>query len=284
MSAEGTTGLLFEGFLQKRKDTLKIRWVTYWFRLQNTTLFFYTKKNGSAAHLRGYYYIYTVQSVREIHKADRKRFMFEIIMNNGKTKVLAADTAALRKEWVGNLWQAMNLSGACILTSRRTQLDVCEKRDRFNSSTPACSDRDSEVEVSPGRPLSAPVPPDHFHAEATTSPISQPQDLHTEEAAQQNPLPACYIQNPDDDGLGVYQWSADVAEDGGDGVYDILPCRNTISAEVDDCVYDVPMFCRRSAEYQESEDTVYDVPSSLLRKISDHTIDEQPEEETYWRI
>lgn len=26
----------------------RVRWATYWFRLQNTTLFFYTKKNGNA--------------------------------------------------------------------------------------------------------------------------------------------------------------------------------------------------------------------------------------------
>ncbi|KAK1876967.1 Arf-GAP with coiled-coil ANK repeat and PH domain containing protein 2 [Dissostichus eleginoides] len=82
------TKLLLEGFLQKRKDNMKLRWVTYWFRLQNTTLFFYTQKNGSASHLRSYYYIYTVQSVREVPRVAGNRFIFEIIMTNGKRKVL----------------------------------------------------------------------------------------------------------------------------------------------------------------------------------------------------
>ncbi|XP_036069188.1 uncharacterized protein LOC112146198 isoform X2 [Oryzias melastigma] len=109
MSVNGTS-LLFEGFLQKRKDTLKLRWVTYWFRLQNTTLFFYNEKNCDASTLKGYYYIYTVQSVREIPKATKKHFMFEIILTNGKCKMLAAQTAALRKQWVEHLWEAMRLS------------------------------------------------------------------------------------------------------------------------------------------------------------------------------
>ncbi|AWP18814.1 Hypothetical protein SMAX5B_021068 [Scophthalmus maximus] len=61
MSVDGTK-LLFEGFLQKRKDTM--------------------------SHLRGNYYIYTVQSVREVQRADSSRFMFEIIMKNGKRKML----------------------------------------------------------------------------------------------------------------------------------------------------------------------------------------------------
>ncbi|CAB1459084.1 unnamed protein product [Pleuronectes platessa] len=113
MSLDGTR-LLFEGFLQKRKDSIKLRWATYWFRLQNTTLFFYTKKNGSASHLRSYYYIYTVQSVREVQRADSSRFMFEIIMKNGKKKMLAAETAELRQQWVEQLWQSMHLSGCRI--------------------------------------------------------------------------------------------------------------------------------------------------------------------------
>ncbi|RVE69412.1 hypothetical protein OJAV_G00077690 [Oryzias javanicus] len=109
MSVDGTS-VLFEGFLQKRKDTLKLRWVTYWFRLQNTTLFFYNQKSCDASTLKGYYYIYTVQSVREIPKATKKHFMFEIILKNGKCKMLAAQTAALRKQWVEHLWEAMRLS------------------------------------------------------------------------------------------------------------------------------------------------------------------------------
>ncbi|XP_074552419.1 uncharacterized protein LOC141809334 [Halichoeres trimaculatus] len=152
------TNLLFEGFLQKRKDTMKIRWKTYWFRLQNTTLFFYTKENCNAAHLRGYYYIYTVQSVREVQREDSKRFMFEIIMTNGKRKMLAAETAALRQEWVNNLWQAMHLSNSVFLNSRNTNL---EHRDRIHSIVPTSSQTDSVMESLPPRPLSAPTV--HMH-------------------------------------------------------------------------------------------------------------------------
>lgn len=107
--------LLFEGFLKKRRDTLKMKWTKYWFRLQNTTIFFYTKKDGSALHLRGLYYIYTVQTVRELQKDETKRYVFEMTMRNGKKKVLAAETAAMRKEWINHLWRAMHLTspGGC---------------------------------------------------------------------------------------------------------------------------------------------------------------------------
>ncbi|MGH0139950.1 UNVERIFIED_CONTAM: hypothetical protein FKN15_070297 [Acipenser sinensis] len=101
--------LVFESFLKKRKDRMKLTWSTYWFRLQNTTLFFYTKKKVDASHLRGQYYIHTVQSVREV-KADRQ-YLFEITMKNGKKKLLSAETEELRALWMKFLWKAMQLPG-----------------------------------------------------------------------------------------------------------------------------------------------------------------------------
>ncbi|XP_027004276.2 uncharacterized protein LOC113643999 isoform X4 [Tachysurus fulvidraco] len=38
-----------QGFLKKRKDKIKLKWVTYWFELYNSTLFFYNKEHGSSA-------------------------------------------------------------------------------------------------------------------------------------------------------------------------------------------------------------------------------------------
>ncbi|XP_059413259.1 uncharacterized protein LOC132148582 [Carassius carassius] len=105
---------LCQGFLKKRKDKMRLRWVTYWFRLYNTTLFFYTKKHGSALDLRGQYYIYEVQSVREVSRSENNRYLFEITMKNGKKKMLAsfhaADTADVRQEWMDQLWKAMLLN------------------------------------------------------------------------------------------------------------------------------------------------------------------------------
>ncbi|XP_078125492.1 uncharacterized protein LOC144529977 isoform X3 [Sander vitreus] len=287
MSLDGTK-LLFEGFLQKRKDTLKIRWVTYWFRLQNTTLFFYTQKNGSAAHLRGYYYIYTVQSVREVQRVDSKRFRFEIIMTNGKRKLLAAETAALRKEWVGLLWQAMNLSTSVVSDSRSTQHEVCEQREGLNSSAPISSHSDCVMELLPARPLSAPALTGHVHHKirSIASPISLSEEPEGEEAMQQNTLPAC-------DSLISPQWSSGLsnAEGRQEGDYDILPLRNTVceinaSTETDEGVYDFPLSYRRSAEHlsENPTESIYDVPSSLLRRMPDHTLEEQLEDKVYWRI
>ncbi|XP_033501498.1 uncharacterized protein LOC117268871 isoform X1 [Epinephelus lanceolatus] len=231
MSIDGTK-LLFEGFLQKRKDTMKIRWVTYWFRLQNTTLFFYTQKNGSASHLRGYYYIYTVQSVREVQRVDGKRFMFEIIMTNGKRKVLAAETAALRKEWVGHLWQAMNLSFSVVSDTRGTQLDVCEQRDRLNSSAPLCSHSESVMQLLPARPLSAPAPTGHIHPEISSIACLS-EALNREEASEvhQSTLPSSSYQHHSGDSLNSSQWSIGLnnAEDRQEGLYDFLPPRNSAS-------------------------------------------------------
>ncbi|XP_030591504.1 uncharacterized protein LOC115784432 [Archocentrus centrarchus] len=299
MSVDGTK-LLFEGFLQKRKDTVKLRWVTYWFRLQNTTLFFYTTKNGSASNLRGYYYIQAVQSVREVQKADKKRFIFEIIMTNGKKKVLAAETEDLRKEWVGHLWQAMHLFLSETSVSTDAQLDVCEQRDRLHSITPICSQRESVMEELPVRPLSAPAPSDYIYAQPhrLTRPTKEtcqpeytcpPKEQDNEEEIYQNTLQA--YQNYNDDDPNDPQWSSRMSntEAEQEGDYDVLPvrkrsCELNLSAEVEEDVYDVPVSCRRSSEPEDPRESVYDVPSSLLRNISDHTIDEQPEEGTYWNI
>ncbi|XP_026201204.1 uncharacterized protein LOC113152267 isoform X2 [Anabas testudineus] len=276
MSVDGTK-LLFEGFLQKRKDTMKIKWTTYWFRLQNTTLFFYTKKNGNASHLRGYYYIYTVQSVREVNRDDNKRYMFEIMMTNGKRKMLAAETADLRKEWVGHLWKAMHLSNSVVLDSRNTYLAECDQRER-NSSNPICSD--NVMEMLPARPLSAPAPPNHIEQESWSiaSSISTYQDLSSEEEpTYQNTMPHCGYQNQSDS-LSNPQWSSGLSntESRQEGDYDVLPLRNKMceintSAETEEGVYDYPLSYRMT-EHQVSDqpESIYDVPSSL-RRIDDTT-------------
>ncbi|KAM9394270.1 uncharacterized protein KZ484_005339 isoform 2-T2 [Pholidichthys leucotaenia] len=280
MSVDGTK-LMFEGFLQKRKDTLKIKWVTYWFRLQNTTLFFYTKKNGGASHLRGYYYIYIVQSVREVPKVENKRFMFEIIMKNGKRKMLAAETAALRNEWVGHLWQAMHLSASGVSNSGESHYTDDEgQQGRLNSNN--CSQEDGVTEMLPAQPLSFPAPWDHVSPE-NPSPNS-------DDAIYQNMLQARSYQSDSDGCLDDPQLSSgpDKAGDS-QGDYDVLPPRNKTrelnpSSQMDDGVYDIPKFSKRPAQHQDHNEAVYDTPSSLVRKIPDPTIGESPEERAYWRI
>ncbi|XP_058509215.1 uncharacterized protein LOC131475258 [Solea solea] len=198
MSVDGTK-LLFEGFLQKRKDTMKIRWVTYWFRLQNTTLFFYTRKNDSALHLRSYYYIYTVQSVREVQRPDSsRRFMFEITMKNGKRKMLAAETAALRREWVHQLWEAIHLSFCRSSDSGDTNLDECEQRDRRNSSsTHLCTHGNTGMESLPAGLISAPSPSVQIHCETSgvvASPTNLPLELDSKGPMYQSTPSVCNYQ------------------------------------------------------------------------------------------
>ncbi|XP_041633709.1 uncharacterized protein LOC121503389 [Cheilinus undulatus] len=289
MSIDGTK-LLFEGFLQKRKDTMKMRWATYWFRLQNTTLFFYTKENCSASHLRGYYYIYTVQSVREVHREDSKRFMFEIIMTNGKRKMLAAETAALRQQWVSHLWQAMNLSASRVPSSRSSDDEVCEQRDRIYSIVPVSSQFESVMDSLPPRPLSAPSGHAHHKVRSIDLPVCRPVEPEEEEPTYQNIQSICSYQNETGESVDI-QSSDGVrnAEKRPEGDYDVLPIRKKIcesndTTETKEVVYDVPVSHRRTDENPEPEESIYDVPSSLIRKASYHSSDEQLEDAAYWRI
>ncbi|XP_068606397.1 uncharacterized protein [Brachionichthys hirsutus] len=250
---------MFESFLQKRKDTMKM-WVTYWFRLQSTTLFFYTKKNGSASHLRGSYYIYTVQSVRQVHSSDGKRFMFEIVMTNGKRKVLAAETAALRQEWIEHLWQAMHLSSSRDSDSRRRPLQVSEQPERTD-----------------GDPVEEPPSPQGLSASADHAPpdnggTSFPGSLSEELNGDKSP--------PSTNGLNI----ADEDEDEVD--YDVLPARNEEAQtdQVDEDLYDFPVSFRGAAAHPEN---IYDVPSRFMGMPPDRdsafSSEEQREDRLYQR-
>ncbi|CAJ1076599.1 uncharacterized protein LOC121503389 [Xyrichtys novacula] len=291
MSINGSK-LLFEGFLQKRKDTMKIRWTTYWFRLQNTTLFFYTKENCSASHLRGYYYIYTVQSIREVQREESKRFMFEIIMTNGKRKMLAAETAALRQEWLDHLWQAMQLSTSGFSDSRNTHSSSLDEyyRDRMNSIVPV-STSESMMDSLPPRPLSAPPVHIHHDIRSITPPACLPENPDNEEPTYQNFQLTCSFQKQTGDSPSP-QWSDGTMQQFSnagakpEGDYDVLPIRKPVCevsrvTETEESVYDVPTSSRRTDEDTEN---IYDVPSSLLRKVSDYSPEEQLSAEAYWRI
>ncbi|KAM9494112.1 uncharacterized protein Hap1MRO34_004118 [Clarias gariepinus] len=99
---------LCQGFLKKRKDKIRLKWVTYWFKLHNTTMTFYNKEYGCTSDLKGQYYLNAVETVREVAWPKKKHYVFEITMKNGKRKVLAAESAGLRQLWIGQLLQAIN--------------------------------------------------------------------------------------------------------------------------------------------------------------------------------
>lgn len=253
---------------------MKLRWVTYWFRLQNATLFFYTKKNGCASHLRGLYYIYTMQSVREVSSVDGKRFMFELIMANGKRKMLAAETAALRKQWVGHLWQAMNLCTSGIGSVQSTNPEACKYQDGLIHSEDIYSDIEkvtgAQLPLYPSPP--GPLPPDR--GPSPPSPTSEQEAIYqntvfTSHWAQESSVAGCDPSN-------------EVVE----GDYDVLPVRNhlrNLATETDDGyvnVYDSPASYRKPADHQ--EENLYDVPSLILRKLPNDTTEQ--EEELYWKV
>ncbi|XP_041075666.1 uncharacterized protein LOC121295277 isoform X2 [Polyodon spathula] len=105
--------LVFESFLKKRKDRMKLTWATYWFRLQKTTLLFYTKKKLDASHLRGQYYIHT-----------------------------SAETEELRALWMKFLWKAMQLPGPGRTQSACTWHDIPHLKQEAAQSTQSSSDED----------------------------------------------------------------------------------------------------------------------------------------------
>ncbi|KAM8945732.1 uncharacterized protein RCH25_049056 [Pelodytes ibericus] len=128
--------LSFEGFLRKRKDRMKFTWARYWFKLQNTTLYFYITQESQAPMLRGQYYMYYVQSVRKVISPEED-FLFEIVMKNGKRKLLSADTAQLRDVWMEFLWKAMQLPGPGRDRSSCTWYDI---PDLLQKANPECDD------------------------------------------------------------------------------------------------------------------------------------------------
>ncbi|OCT60854.1 uncharacterized protein LOC108702863 [Xenopus laevis] len=123
--------LCFTGFLRKRKDTMKFTWAKYWFKLQNTTLYFYTRREAHDSSLRGQYYMGNVQSVRRVSVTDVE-YPFEIVMKNGKRKILAADTADLRDVWMQFLWKSMQLPGPGRHNSSCTWYDIPSLVERVN--------------------------------------------------------------------------------------------------------------------------------------------------------
>ncbi|XP_067860574.1 uncharacterized protein [Heptranchias perlo] len=152
-SDENVKDLVFEGYLKKRKDKMRFAWAKYWFRLQNTTLFFFTEKGSETCHLRGQYYIYTVQSVRET-KATNHEYPFEIVMKNGKRKLLSAATSDLRAVWMEFLWKAMQLPGPGKKNSACTWHDIpcliqraeslCQDRTKRENSSGSFTSTDAE--------------------------------------------------------------------------------------------------------------------------------------------
>ncbi|XP_051888955.1 protein outspread [Pristis pectinata] len=154
-SEDNGKDLIFEGYLKKQKDKMKFAWAKYWFRLQNTTLFFFTDKQCEACHLRGQYYIYMVQSVREMKDKNRE-YPFEIVMKNGKRKLLAAESSDLRAVWMEFLWKAMQLPGPGKKNSACTWHDIphliqraaslCQDKTKREDSMGSLSSTDTQSE------------------------------------------------------------------------------------------------------------------------------------------
>ncbi|XP_059804222.1 uncharacterized protein LOC132379909 isoform X5 [Hypanus sabinus] len=106
-SEENGKDLIFEGYLKKQKDKM-------------------------------------VQSVRE--KEDRNHeYLFEIVMKNGKKKVLAAESSDLRAVWMEFLWKAMQLPGPGKKNSACTWHDIPHLIQRAASLCPNTTKREDST-------------------------------------------------------------------------------------------------------------------------------------------
>lgn len=246
-----------------------MRWVTYWFRLHNTTLFFYTKKEGHASDLRGQYYIYTVQSVREV--TDGKRHTFEITMKNGKRKVLAAETPEMRREWVRQLWMAMQLSGS------GRSLSMCawpkatnEQKARALSSPCTSATLVSELYENTIQPRHEPTDQGMLSSTTCTSP-THPYSPEYSVISRVNP----YLSHTNETQHNQIQEQSQRPEE---NLYDVLPPARKSLAFIEN-IYDSPVSYRKASGQQQScrevTESIYDVPTSLLRKMSEHTLESQ---------
>ncbi|XP_065135519.1 uncharacterized protein [Paramisgurnus dabryanus] len=234
MSTEGGVPTpICQGFLRKRKDKMKLRWVTYWFRLYNTTLFFYTKKHGSALDLRGQYYIYELQSVREVSGSDNKRYLFEMTMKNGKKKLLAAETVVDRQLWMNQLWKAMLLNGP----DRTGPIPDGEQMSDNKSET-----QSEDTTATSSRCFSF----DQESFKSCSSNADDKQSLHTDNEME---LSTEEILLSD---------------------YDILPPRKLTEEALYDTL---PSTWPVSKEEHEVTDCIYDVPNLLIRKMSEQTVE-----------
>ncbi|XP_031750640.1 uncharacterized protein LOC101732294 isoform X2 [Xenopus tropicalis] len=164
----------FCGFLRKRKDTMKFTWAKYWFKLQNTTLYFYTSQEA-----------HEVQSVRKVSVTDVE-YPFEIVMKNGKRKILAADTADLRDVWMEFLWKSMQLPGPGRHLSSCTWYDIPRLLERASSA----SGEGLEEELRPDSP-----PCDHVFGHLDETPLllhsadKGGQFINTRDSCNNAPLP-----------------------------------------------------------------------------------------------
>ncbi|XP_067332968.1 uncharacterized protein [Channa argus] len=100
------------------------------------------------------------------------------------------------------------------------------------------------------------------------------------------------------DSLNNPHWSSGLsdADSRQEPDYDVLPNRNKIcgSVEMEEGVYDFPLSYRMGDTHPDQTDSIYDVPSSLLRTLSDDTLDnalaapddeeKQDQEEICWTI
>ncbi|XP_056609526.1 uncharacterized protein LOC130426660 isoform X3 [Triplophysa dalaica] len=225
-----------QGFLKKRKDKIKLRWVTYWFRLYNTTLFFYTKKHGSALDLRGQYYIYEVQSVREVSGTENKGYLFEMTMKSGKKKMLAADTADVRQLWMEQLWKAMMLNGP----DRTRPVPDGEQISDNKSETQPCLSEDTYARDN--RCLS--FDQESFHSFRSIT--DDKQSLHTDNEMEMSTEEISLTD------------------------YDILPPRKY----TDETLYNPhPNNWPSNKKEHGVTEIIYDVPNALIRKKSEQTVE-----------
>ncbi|KAM4034959.1 uncharacterized protein ACNLHF_021667 isoform 2-T2 [Anomaloglossus baeobatrachus] len=245
--------LIFEGFLKKRKDTMKFNWAKYWFKLQNTTLYFYTRRDPQPEYLRGQYYMYSVQSVRSLNSPDGD-FPFEIVMKNGKRKLLSAESEALRDVWLKLLWKSMQLPGPGHATSSCIWYDI--------PKIISASDRTSRESVPESAPQGISSPMHDYHLlKSSLGDHSGSEDVNNSDALFTDyNIPTSWICPS----------SPVAAPEASPPVSPVLSCGSERSSCPDAtlCLPKTKHLYPGGNESDDNSDSIYDVPTSRISRSS----------------
>ncbi|XP_043945244.1 uncharacterized protein LOC122816484 isoform X2 [Protopterus annectens] len=150
--------LNMKGFLEKRRQTLKFHWRLYKFLLEGSVLSYYKMQNEDGKEIEkegilwGKIDLRYVQSVRKATSVSHN-FPFEVVLYNGKTIILSAQSEAKRTEWLQALWKVMHLSGQEERNCRSLTSDLHSKDSYMTHSSDEDNCEDSAEKKSNPRKI-----------------------------------------------------------------------------------------------------------------------------------
>ncbi|XP_067859673.1 uncharacterized protein [Heptranchias perlo] len=134
-----------EGFLEKRRQTLKFNWRFYKFVLNDTSLCYYKVKNkpNPEGILYGKIDVRFMHSARETTTVNHN-YPFEVVLANGKIIILSASTNEQRLKWLRCLWDSMHKAAQ---DRSRLSFGQQDKQEEANYTTKSSDEEDVEGDL-----------------------------------------------------------------------------------------------------------------------------------------